>query len=238
MYTLIKFLLPVLTLATVISCNSKREVSPEVLGLEYTPLEVGMYWLYNVHSIEYNEFTTYQEERFESRVRVYDTTLNQAGDSVYLFVRESRPEARMSWLTDSVWQVRRTLFNYVETSENKSKVILNYPVKEGASWNINRLNADSVTTWTLISLDNTFTIDSIGLQFSDALVIEEVNIPDPIVEYDLRFRVFQEGVGEVFRFINNRVHCQANDNSCTSGVGEKSINYMNMSLKESGTLEQ
>ena len=217
------------------ACNSQRTVDPSTIGWSYTPLSVNMYWIYDVHSIMYNDFTTYEERNFESRVLVTGSGQNQLGDDLFYLQRHHRNNASESWQLDSAWQVKRTLYQYTETANNQEKLILTYPLNENNTWNSNNLNTREEWLWKLIDVNGTYTVEN--LSWDNTITIEQRNIDDPIVESDIRYRVYQQNVGEVYRLVDNREHCYGNE-PCDPVAQEKSIEYQEIILKESGILAE
>lgn len=235
MYQVYRVGLLALTLLIGFGCEQNRELSPQAIGWDYVPLQRGQYWLYDAHQITYNELSEYREENFESRVVVGDFTLDQAGDTVYYLHRERRNQPEANWSLDSVWQVKRTPYRYQETANNLSRMVLSFPLSTGKQWDVNALNTRDPWIWEVSSMNQT--VEANGLRFPAGMLVTERYLDDPVVETDIRYRVYQRGVGEVYRFRDNRQHCFAGE-PCNEEVGEKIVDYLELILKESSILPQ
>jgi hypothetical protein len=138
-----KHLLLLLSGLFFICCSKEKVPQPEqiAMGYEYFPLEKGNFWVYQVDSIVYNDFTqTTDTFSFQLKEMVESDYLDNENRITHRIERYKRADSISPWKLTNVCSICKTS-NRVEKTENNVKIIkLVFPVKEGIKWNGNAFN--------------------------------------------------------------------------------------------------
>ena len=196
-----------------ISCNETKEVGPDTLGLDYYPLKVGQYRIYDVEEIQYL-VTGFDTARFQLRETIFDSIVS-TDRTTYLIRRDSRLNAMDNWKSDSIWSVTRA-FNYLAITENNIPFIkLTFPVSAGRQWDGNGLNSRSTLTYYYQAIQNPI-IDSLDTDKHIRVIIEDIE--ENVTGVDLRSEVYAEGIGLVEKDYLTQTKCTSGD--CGADLGE------------------
>jgi hypothetical protein len=115
------------------------------MGLDYYPVAVGDFRIYNVvDSIYQNNRGT--ATRFQFRERVVETFTDAAGEEAYRVVRSRRALPTNAWSDDSVMIIKTTPNTLLLTRSNRRTVELVFPVRAGRKWNANAFNSGDTIT--------------------------------------------------------------------------------------------
>ncbi|MBB6610162.1 hypothetical protein H7F15_03850 [Pontibacter sp. Tf4] len=190
---------------------------PEARGLNYYPLEVGQYRIYDVTDIHYqNDVAT--ETHFQMREWVADSFLDQTNALTYKIIRSVRPNAQAEWLDDSVMTVTKDHNRVILTKDNTRYVIMVFPVQEGKTWQAdvlnNRYNRDSTAKENSVyfTVDKPYTLQNSAVYDKTATVfIGEVSTDSTII--DKRREVYARNIGKIYRVFDrkNLGSCQSTD---------------------------
>jgi len=186
-----------------ISCDESFVTSdPEARGLDYYPLEVGDYRVYEVTDIHY-QHNVATEERFLMREWVADSFLDQTNALTYKIIRSVRPNAQSEWLDDSVMTVTKNNTSVILTKDNTKYVKMVFPVSEGKTWKPDMYNnrayeTDKKEVATYLSVDQPYQSDSHSYE-KTATVVQEGKFFDPSIGVDSRQEIYARGIGLVYR---------------------------------------
>lgn len=212
------------------ACEQNLAPSPMRLGWDYYPLAQGQYRLYDVYRINYNFAEENDTLSYELKELVSEYYLNQQNDTVYVLRRYQRTSPEDAWAVDSAYLVQRTSRWVIQTVNNRPQLQLAFPVIDGLTWNANMLNASVADSFTIEQLGKPYTL---GDQlWNNTLTVEQENLPDQIVETDLRHEVYAAGVGMVYKYTKNLKYCTKDcegTSVITTGL------FLEMKLKETGT---
>lgn len=184
-----------------LSCGKEGEV-PE-LGLDYYPMELGLYRIYEVEETTYsNKIAT--TENYQLRESFIEE-IAEGNESVYTLRIERRSTSDDIWQSISNIYLRQTRHMLEYRENNISIVSMSYPVKVGRSWNGNQLNGD---------VEAIYHYDEADLSDLETEVIKVVisDLPPNIVELDQRYEVYGKGIGLVERNFSTIEYCQTNCN--------------------------
>ncbi|MFY0652219.1 MAG: hypothetical protein JXQ96_09310 [Cyclobacteriaceae bacterium] len=187
-----------LTLLAVFGSCSEKTISPadDRLGLEYYPLEVGQYRIYDVDEILYSisSFDTLNYELKESVVGTFD---NAEGELSYVVYREKRESEVEEWAIDSVWTARKTNNLAISVENNRSIIKMVFPIESEKNWDSNVLNSSSekVFSYDLTVADTTLA----STDFADVVKIIQSDIAENIVNQDERYEIYAQGVGLIIK---------------------------------------
>lgn len=208
------------------SCNQRLEVTPETLGYDFYPIELGQYRVYDVEEIDY-KLSGFDTTHYQLRETIFDSLVSPDQTS-YLIRRDKRNEATDKWKSDSVWTATLTA-NYLAISENSVPFMkLTFPVELGREWNGNSLNSKSEITYFYQPATGVL-IDSVAFDDHIRLIIEDIE-PN-IVGQDERSEVYARGVGLVQKNYLTLQFCTADCNE----IGEiEAGRFLKQTLIEAG----
>jgi hypothetical protein len=177
------------------ACSEKNiTLDQDRLGLEYFPLEVGQYRIYDVDEIIYN-ISSFDTLKYELRESVVDSFENSEGSTTYTIRREKRLNDQVAWDLDSVWSARKTNSIAISVENNISLVKMVFPVENGTSWDGNIFNSSGERLFTYDLNVAPITIGSD--EFTDLVKVIQSDIPENIVNQDQRFEIYATGIGLV-----------------------------------------
>lgn len=203
-----------------ISCDESYVTpDPEARGLNYYPVKVGQYRIYDVTDIHYqNNVAT--EERFQMREWVADSFLDQTNALTYKIIRSVRPDAQAEWLDDSVMTVTKDHNRVILTKDNTRYVKMVFPVKEGKIWKADAYNSniveDKKEEYIYSNVGQPITIEDFS--YDKALLITV--LPSEAVDgrlTDERKEVYAWGIGKVYRLFDRKVYEACNPQYCPYG---------------------
>ena len=208
-----KGFLLILASTLTLACNESKDVGPDTLGLDFYPLNVGQYRIYDVEEIRYL-ITGFDTATYQLRETIFDS-IPSLDQTTYLLRRDIRTDAMSDWESDSVWSVTLTS-TYLSITENNIPLMkLTFPVTAGREWDGNSLNSRSERTYYYQSLTSQL-IDSVNLEDHMRMVIEDVE--ENVTGVDLRSEVYVKGVGLVEKDYLTQTKCTSSD--CGSDLGE------------------
>jgi hypothetical protein len=207
----------------VVSCD-KSYVTPDPVarGLNFYPLEVGDYRIYNVKDIKYqhNEPT---ELNFQMREWVVDSFMDQTNTLTYKIIRSIRPNAESQWEDDSVMTVTKNHTMVTLTKDNTKYIKMVFPVEEGKTWEADAFNTrydanGDREIYKYSDIDKLFSVD--GHEFTNTVTI---TILPPVISetttLDDRKEVYARDSGMVYRLFSriNMAKCGVGPGECEDG---------------------
>lgn len=189
------------------SCETEVEEVPTDFGFDYQPLEIGLFWIYEVDQTTYFGENDSEDEQFFYRDLVRTFYVNGEREQVFV-INRAKSTDRSNWTTQFEYTLLRRDFKLLKTIENQTVVNLVFPPELGKTWdgNIYRdMNEDE------------FEIDSVGNNMmggasSDNIVrVNQEDSDDKITFRDIRYEVFEKGVGIIEKYDEVITYCSRND---------------------------
>lgn len=187
----------------VIGCKKDKETLSELTSTsEYYPLSIGSWYVYDVDSISYNNFTnpvTIDSISYQVKEELTDTFYDLEGRLNYKITRSKRsaPDSidivTKKWEVSDIWYVNQTGGNIERVEENNRYVSLIYPISEGNEWNGNAFNDQSKWDFTYENVGDPFG------EYSDALIVNQKFFTDNKYFYQNYKEVYAKGIGLVSR---------------------------------------
>lgn len=209
-----KTLLYVAGLLWLVGCSRPAETPPSA-GYEYFPLEVGQYRIFDVQETQY----TLTAGRTTRSYQVQETTTQAFagldGLPAFRIERSSRTAPGQSWQLDSVWTARRTPMEAIRTENGVSFIRLLFPLRQGQSWDANRLNSIGPETHTLTALSEPVSLG--GQTYDQTATVVQV-AKASLVDSVSRKEIYARGVGLVYR---ESVELYYNNNQ----IGQNKIDF-------------
>jgi hypothetical protein len=183
------------------ACTDTAEMDDAALGLDYFPLEVGAWRIYDVQETQYSFPNRVDSIRYQMRESVSGKYEDLSGDSAYYLLRETRPDVHSPWQVDVRFTARRDARTAVVTEDNLPVIRLVFPPVEGAQWDSNRWNDRDADFFEIKRPGQAY--DSLA---NTVTVVQESN-DDIIIETDLRHEIFAQYIGLVYKEDIHFVYC-------------------------------
>lgn len=204
------------------SCESET-IPPQSsrLGLDYFPLQVGRYAIYQVENVEYSLVAEPDTQRYQLREVVADSFPGQGGEVVYRLERFSRTNEAETWNLDSVWTARKSNQRVVVVENNIPLIKIVFPLELGLHWDANALNSREETQYELRNTSQTLLdeidspLDSTLLQ--DMLTVIQAESQDTIISRVQASETYVENLGLFYKKSLRLQYC-ASDPECV-GLG-------------------
>lgn len=176
-------------------------------GEDYQPLEVGLFWIYEVEeTIVFGENDS-QTESFFIR-DIIDYSYRNAENQEIFVINRAKSRDRINWdITGSYAMqiVRRTL---VRNFENQLTINLVFPPELSKSWDAMALSAANPDEFQITFMGNV----TVGEQtFQRSLRVVQEEDDDEITFRDNRYEVFTKGIGLVEQYYEVFTYCSRND---------------------------
>lgn len=182
-----------IVLALFFGCRD-QSIDPDTsrLGINFFPIEKGMFWEYEVKLTTYNLLDSLPAHFFLKEV-VADSFTDLSGATTYKLERFVRDKEAEEWERDSVWTARVTTYQAVRIENNMAFVKLAFPLREGNTWNGNVLNTKEEENYEAKNLDASLQVgDS---TFSNTVTIVQSEVLDTLVFQDVRREYYAREIG-------------------------------------------
>ena len=201
------------SLVLVSACNETKDLGPETLGVDFYPINIGQYRIYEVEEIQF-KIVGFDTLNYQLRETIFDS-IQSIDQTTYLLRRDVRQNSLQEWESDSIWAVAST-DTYIAVSENNIPFIkLTFPVIDGREWNGNSLNSRGNQIYYYQGVSQAI-VDSVAAEDHVRVVIEDIE--ENITGLDLRSEVYVRGVGLVEKDYLTQRNCTASD--CGDDLGK------------------
>lgn len=180
-----------------LSCSETKEIAPEKTGLNYFPLEVGNYTIYQVEGVEYINPIDSVTFSYQLRESVVDSFQNLESGISYKLLREIRGDESNPWITDSVWTARKDEIRAVRTENNVAFINLVFPIKENKTWDGNGFNEMDADEYEMVEVEQSF--EGAFNSFDKAVTVIQEYIPDTFINFISKKEVYSKDVGLVYK---------------------------------------
>ncbi len=185
---------------SILGCNRTIEEEPMDLGVDFQPLAVGNYWIYSVDQTLYFGENDFEEESFFYRDRIFSFYINDAGEQVFIIER-SKSYDQLNWIPNENYSMLVREKTLIRTTQNQTMVALVFPPNEGVKWDSN-IYQDSPEDEFEIKYD---------LGSSNLIKVDQEEADDLVTYRDIRFEIFEKGVGLVEDYEEVLTYCSRND---------------------------
>jgi len=193
-------------IAFLFSCTETEKPKAD-FGLDYQPLEIGLFWEYEVtETIVFGE-SDEESSAFFLKDRVDYTYFNVENELVYVVVREKSTD-RANWSAVGSYTMQYRNLALVRTFENKKTVNLVFPPELDKTWDAQIFNSGDPDEYEISFLGK---IDVGDQSFSKSLKVLQEEEDDEITFRDNRYEVFAKGIGLVEQYYEVFTYCSRND---------------------------
>ena len=124
--------------ALIFSCSKDKDSVNDLLSPEeYYPINIGVWHIYDVDSISYNDFTdpvTIDSISYQVKEELTDTFFDLEGNLSYEITRSKRAVENQPWKISDIWWVKKVNGNISRIEENVRYVSLISFISEGKTW--------------------------------------------------------------------------------------------------------
>lgn len=180
---------------------------PVELGLDYMPLSVNRFWIYEVAETIYFGESDIESSNFFYRDIISKSSIDVEGNLVYLVSRE-KSNNQSDWEKHSVYTLQLKQQSLLRYSDNFKDIPLVFPPKNLISWDANAYNNLSKDEFNL-ELINAYELNNKTYQ-SVARVLQEEE-DDMITFRDNRYEIYAKGVGLIEKYYEVLSYCSRND---------------------------
>jgi hypothetical protein len=189
-----------------ISCSETENPITD-FGLDYQPLEIGLYWEYEVNEIIVFGEGDEELSDYFLRDRIEYSYINAEGEPVFVVKRE-KSENRTDWIAVGNYSMQHNDFSLIRNFENSRTVNLVFPPELDNAWDSQVLNAEKEDEFR-IEFMGTITVGE--QSFSRSLRVLQEEDDDEITFRDNRYEVFSKGIGLVEQYYEVFTYCSRND---------------------------
>lgn len=188
----------------VISCDSPEQPGPVDIGLDYFPLQKGLYQVFDVSEIKY-ELGVPETITYQLKTHVVDSFLSLEGDYRYVIHRSRRNSELESWDYVETWSGQTNNHEALMNEGNTSFLKLVFPIAQGTEWNGNKYNTGEEDDYLLEQVSTPFTFNL--LTFNDCITVNQEENLDVIVYFDQRKEIYAKDVGLVYKELTQLSFC-------------------------------
>jgi hypothetical protein len=191
----------ILILTLAVSCD-KTDIDPAAvvdLGYSYYPNDSGLYKIFEVEEIQYNDFQqTIDTVNYQIMEVIASSFIDLEG-------REARRVERYrlrngTWQKFDVYQSIKTNLRVEEVDDNLRTVKLVFPIDEGIIWNGNAFNNQGDHHYEVLSEIEDTAINSINI--TSMLTIENLR-DENILERHVQIEKYGKNLGLIHRYFVN-----------------------------------
>jgi hypothetical protein len=188
------------------ACTESEQPASD-FGLAYQPLEIGLFWIYEV-----SENVIFGENDFESssffyRDNIEYTYQNAEDNQVFVLMRQKSSDG-INWLDQGNYALQIRDNTLIQTFENQNTVNLVFPPSLGQKWNASIYNANDEDEFSIETMGR-YTLDD--QEFSNSLKVLREEADDEITFRDKRYAVYEKGVGLIEEYHEVYSYCSRND---------------------------
>jgi hypothetical protein len=187
--------------------------------LNYFPLQVRLYHIYDVSEINY-VLGNAEPAEYQLKTVVTDSFLNADERYTYVIHRSKRMTDLDAWESLDTWTATRSSREVVVSEGSTPFVVLTFPLSENAQWNGNKYN--TVINPTTKQNEDLYTLEEKGVPYTtdneetypDCIVINQEDNQEFVVFLDQRKEVYGAGIGLITKEITGVQYCNDQDRDC------------------------
>lgn len=189
-----------------IGCSSSEvTLDTDRLGLNYYPLEVGGYKIYDVIEKKYTVLGT-TTDIYELKELVSDSNLNASNNLQYIIHRLTRTDDTESWHLDSIWTAQKSTYIAILNENNVPFVKLSFPIEDQLTWDGNSLNTLEQEIYSYEThVPDTLLMDSL---YQDLVLVIQNDRGEDFLGVEYRSEVYAPNVGMIIKESKILNYCQ------------------------------
>ncbi len=206
------------------SCEREIEEPRTDFGFEFMPLQIGLFWEYEVTQTIYFGENDFETSIFFYRDEVRTFFTNEEGETVYV-VDRLKSFDRISWERESNYSRQFRELSLLENQENQTIVSMVFPPDPGVVWDAN--------IYRLQDQDDFEVVESLSFEQGNRsepglLRILQNEADDKVTFRDNRYEIYQQNVGLVEKFYEVVTYCSRNDCLGDELINSGEITFMSL----------
>jgi len=219
-----------------ISCSETEQIAPD-LGLDYYPMRVGNYAIYEVMEKSVVQSIT-TENSYALKVTYSDSIRNDNGEVTYIILREKKNSGSTTWQALDTWSVKRINNQILQNESNVVYVKLILPPSLHLKWDGNQYNNrgelelfydGNDIPYFISDWDRPITL-STGLTAENTFTVVQNDYNDETIGINEQKEIYAKGIGLIYKEINQVIKCTG-----TLCFGDRSYLFI-QNLKEYGRI--
>ncbi|MHA7128490.1 hypothetical protein [Algoriphagus namhaensis] len=203
------------------SCEREIEEPLQDFGLDYQPLEVGLFWIYSVDQTIYFGENDFESSQFFYKDRIRTFFINEEDEQVFVLDRLKSMDG-VNWVRESSFTRQIRDLTLLENQENQILISLVFPPETGKVWDGNTFRAENPDEYEIVDFLN---LEKGARTEPDLIRVLQNEADDQITFRDNRYEIFARGVGLVEKYAEVLTYCSRND--C---LGDQLINSGEITL--------
>ncbi|MCH7412230.1 hypothetical protein MM213_01945 [Belliella sp. R4-6] len=188
------------------SCREMDDVNVD-LGYDYQPLDIGLFWEYEVEErIVFGENDS-EEFAYFFRDKIDYSYINEAGEEVFVVLREKSND-RIDWLIEGNYSLLVRNQALVRMQENERVVTFSFPPRLNKSWD-GRVYSSRQPEMFNVSLLGIYQLGQTN--YSQVVQVLQSQEDDKITFRDNRYEVYAKGIGMIEQYFEVFTYCSRND---------------------------
>jgi hypothetical protein len=197
MRTTTSFLKITLLAVWLIGCTETQEVGEDDLGYNYTPLKVGLYWIYAVNGVEYINSEDSMVFSYQMKESVIDSFQNLENEISYQLLIEKKDSGSIEWYSEKVCTVRKDNIRYVRTEGNLPVIHFVFPLRDSKTWDSNGLNGHEPDQFQMTNLNEPYNTEFNS--YNETVTVIQEDIPDYIDQFVSKKEIYSKSAGLIFK---------------------------------------
>jgi hypothetical protein len=201
--------LPVLSLFFILFCNSciNTETPKTDFGLDYQPLEVGLFWEYAVEETEVFGERDEESRSYFLKDEVDYFFINAQNEQVFV-IKRSVSADKQTWVQEGNYALQVRNNTLIRNYQNTQTVNLVFPPVKGLKWDGMVLNARDADQFEIDFVGNI----TLGQQtFNRVVRVLQEEEDDLITFKDNRYEVYAKGIGLIEHYYEVFTYCSRSD---------------------------
>jgi hypothetical protein len=176
-------------------------------GLDYQPLQVGLFWEYAVEETEIFGERDEESRSYFLKDEVDYFFLNAQNEQVFVLKR-SKSVDKQTWIQEGNYALQVRNYTLIRNYQNTQTVNLLFPPVKGVKWDGMVLNSKDADEFEIDFAGNI----TVGQQtFSRAIRVLQEEDDDLITFRDNRYEVYAKGVGLIEQYYEVFTYCSRSD---------------------------
>jgi hypothetical protein len=192
MNAFLRFLL-ITTVFYLVSCQKKKDLAePSISTIDYFPLKLGAYFIYDVSKTDYN-LAGKKDTSFQLKVVLKETWVDLESRTSYKVFRYKKPNGGLEFAFDSIWHaVKDEQIRAIVTENNVPFVKLSLPLLKDKTWNGNLFNTYPEQIYKVSNIGNSFGV------YSNTATILQNNVSN-LLQKNYSSEIYAENIGLVYK---------------------------------------
>jgi hypothetical protein len=210
MNAFLRFIL-IITTFYLVSCQKKKDLAePTISTIDYFPLKIGSYFIYDITQSDYN-LGVKKDTSYQLKVALKETWVDLESRTSYKVFRFKKPNSALEFAFDSIWQAVKDEQNRIIVTENNVPFIkVSLPLLKDKTWDGNLLNTYPEQIYKVSSIGNSFGA------YSNTATILQKNVSN-LLQRNYSSEIYAENIGLVYKELQD-VHFEFGTGRISEGV--------------------